>query len=213
MTTVILVRHGQTEWNRVERFRGRYDVPLNETGLAQAEAAARAIAARWRPAAVYSSPLSRAMATAAAIARTLGVDAQAHPGLIDIDYGAWQGLTLEEVRAGWPAVVEALYSGAPDATIPGGERLPAVGERALSALRALAVRHPEQTVVAVSHTTVNRALLICAMGLPWDRFWRLGQDNGAINVLDLRGDTVTLVQWNDACHLAEAKLGAGVPAE
>ena len=56
MTTVILVRHGQTEWNRIERFRGRYDVPLNETGLAQAKAAARAIAARWPAAAVYSSP-------------------------------------------------------------------------------------------------------------------------------------------------------------
>ena len=127
MTTVILVRHGQTEWNRIERFRGRYDVPLNEAGLAQAEAAARAIAARWPATAVYSSPLSRALATAEPIARALGVTVQAHPGLIDIDYGVWQGLTPAEVLSGWPEAADAWYRGASHAPIPGGEQLSAVG--------------------------------------------------------------------------------------
>jgi len=69
MTRIILVRHGQTEWNRVERFRGRADVPLNETGLAQAEATGRRVASEWQPVAIYSSPLSRAVKTAEAIAR------------------------------------------------------------------------------------------------------------------------------------------------
>jgi broad specificity phosphatase PhoE len=201
MTTVILVRHGQTEWNRVERFRGRYDVPLNAAGLAQAQAAARAIAARWQASAVYASPLSRAMATAEPIARALSVEPQAHPGLIDIDFGAWQGLTPEEARAGWPGLVEAWYRGGPDMSSPGGESLATVGERAVDALRQLAARHAEQAIVAVSHTMVNRALLVCAMGLPWDRFWRIGQDNGAINVLQVRGDAFTMAQWNDTCHL------------
>ena len=75
MTLIVLVRHGQTEWNRVERFRG------------QAEATAQRIAAEWRPVAVYSSPLSRAVKTAEVIARHLGLPVQTHGGLTDIDYG------------------------------------------------------------------------------------------------------------------------------
>jgi probable phosphoglycerate mutase len=83
ITRILLVRHGQTEWNRVERFRGRADVPLNETGLAQAEATGRRIAAEWQPTAIYSSPLSRAVKTAEAIANHFALPVQIHPGLTD----------------------------------------------------------------------------------------------------------------------------------
>jgi probable phosphoglycerate mutase len=69
MTRIILVRHGQTEWNRIERFRGRADVPLNETGIKQAEATGNRVAAKWKPVAIYSSPLLRAVKTAEAIAK------------------------------------------------------------------------------------------------------------------------------------------------
>jgi len=86
-TTVILVRHGQTEWNRVERFRGRADVPLNDTGLKQAEATGRRVGATWRPVTIYSSPLSRAVKTAEAIGRYAGLSVAIHPELADIDYG------------------------------------------------------------------------------------------------------------------------------
>ena len=109
MTRFILVRHGQTEWNRVERFRGRAEVPLNETGLAQAEATGRRIAVEWQPAAVYSSPLSRAVKTAEAIANRFDLPVQTHPGLADIDYGEWQGLTPEEVKERWPAQHHAWF--------------------------------------------------------------------------------------------------------
>ena len=68
-TNIILVRHGQTEWNRLERFRGRYDVPLNSTGLKQADQVAKRILSQWKPVAIYSSPLSRAMQTADALAK------------------------------------------------------------------------------------------------------------------------------------------------
>jgi len=95
MTRFVLVRHGQTEWNRVERFRGRADIPLNETGLAQAKALARRLAS-WAIAAVYSSPLQRTRETGKAIARQLGLQVEPLEGLIDIDYGALQGLTPEE---------------------------------------------------------------------------------------------------------------------
>jgi probable phosphoglycerate mutase len=85
MTRMILVRHGQTEWNRVERFRGRADVPLNEVGRAQAEATGWRVAAEWQPDAIYSSPLSRSVTTAEAIAKHFGLEVQVHTGLADID--------------------------------------------------------------------------------------------------------------------------------
>ena len=100
MTRIILVRHGETEWNRVGRFRGRADVSLNGTGLFQAQATGRRIADEWRPVAIYSSPLSRAARTAEAVAWHFDLRIQIDTGLIDIDYGEWQGLTPDEVRKG-----------------------------------------------------------------------------------------------------------------
>ena len=97
-TSIILVRHGQTEWNRVERFRGRIDIPLNQTGIDQAKKTAKRISTRWNPSAVYTSPLSRAKETAEIIAQSCKLAAQVNNGLIDINYGEWQGLTPEEAR-------------------------------------------------------------------------------------------------------------------
>ena len=101
MTRFILVRHGQTEWNRVERFRGRADVPLIEIGLAQAEANEWRVVAEWQPSAIYTGPLSRSVRIAEAIANHYGLQVQQHADLIDIDYGKWQGLTPEVARQRW----------------------------------------------------------------------------------------------------------------
>ena len=201
MTQIVLVRHGETEWNRVERFRGRADVPLNATGLAQAEATARRIVSEWQPAAVYASPLSRAVQTAEAIARPLGLPVQIDPGLADIDYGRWQGLTPDEARAQWPEEVDAWYCAPQDASIPGGETLHRVRARAMEAVNRLAAHHPDKTIVLVSHTVVNRAILLGVLGLRSNRFWHLRQDTCALNVFEAGGDAFTLVTMNDTCHL------------
>ncbi len=204
MTHIILVRHGQTEWNRVERFRGRADVPLNETGLAQAEATGRRVATEWQPQAVYASPLSRAVRTAEAIARHFTLPVQVHPGLADIDYGEWQGLTPDEARAHWPDIVEAWYTAPHTAHIPGGETLDSLRARAMATVRELAARHPEQTVALVGHTVINRIILLGVLGLGNDRFWRLRQDTCAINVFETQGEEFTLVSLNDTCHLLQS---------
>lgn len=129
MARIILIRHGQTEWNRVERFRGRADLPLNATGLAQAEATGHHVVARWKPVAVYSSPLSRAVKTAEAVARHFELPVQVHPGLADIDYGAWQGLSPEKARQRWPEVVYTWYNQPHLARIPDGETLDELRQR------------------------------------------------------------------------------------
>lgn len=200
-TRFILVRHGQTEWNRVERFRGRADVPLNDVGLAQAAAAGRRIAAEWQPAAVYSSPLSRAVATAQAIATHFSLPVTPLDGLTDIHYGLWQGLTPEEARARWPELVHAWYTAPATVQVPAGESLAGLRERAMAAIHELMARHAGQTIVLVSHTVVNRVILLAVLGLGNDRFWRLRQDNCAINVFEAEGGEFTLVTLNDTCHL------------
>jgi len=211
MTRIVLVRHGQTEWNRVERFRGQADVPLDETGLAQAEATARRVAAEWHPVAVYSSPLARAVRTAEAIAGQFGLPVHIHRGLTDIDYGQWQGLTPDEARELWPEMVEAWYRTPEAAQIPGGETLNRLQVRAMEAVRELAARHQGTTIVLVGHTVVNRAILLGILGLPDHRFWRLRQDTCAINILDADDKGFTLVSMNDTCHLkgpADGRPGA-----
>jgi broad specificity phosphatase PhoE len=201
MTCIVLVRHGETEWNRVERFRGQADVPLNDTGLAQAEATARRIAAEWQPVAVYSSPLSRAVKTAEAIARQFHLRVQTHRGLTDLNYGQWQGLTPDEARERWPEMVDAWYRAPEAAQIPGGETLTALRIRTMEAAGELAARHPGKTIVLVGHTVVNRAILLGALALRSHFFWRLRQDPCAINVLEVDGHEFTLVSMNDTCHL------------
>ncbi len=200
-TRIILVRHGQTEWNRVERFRGRADVPLNETGLAQADATGQRVAAEWQPRAMYTSPLSRAVKTAEAIARRMALPVEVQAGLVDIDYGAWQGLTPDEARVRWPEMVEAWYAAPQAAQIPGGESLAGLRARAMAAVADLAARHVGQTIVLVGHTVVNRIILLGVLGLPNDRFWRIRQDTCAINVFEVEGGDYTLVSLNDTCHL------------
>jgi len=201
MTTIILVRHGQTEWNQVERFRGRADVPLNETGLAQARAAGRRIAGAWQAEAIYTSPLSRAARTAEAIAEPCHLPVRVHPGLVDIDYGEWQGLTPDEVRARWPGAMNAWLGTPHLARIPGGETLDALRVRAMAAVEELAARHPEGAIVLVGHTVVNRVILLAVLGLDADRFWRLRQDTCAVNVFEAGPGGFALVLLNDTCHL------------
>ena len=201
MTKIILVRHGQTEWNRVERFRGRADIPLNETGLAQAEATGLRVAAEWQPTAIYSSPLSRAIQTAEAIARNFSLEVQRYPGLIDIDYGEWQGLSPDEARQRWPAELDAWYNAPEKARIPGGESLEELRTRAMSTVNELAASHPGQTIVLIGHTVINRIILLGVLGLGNERFWRLRQEPCAINVFEAEADDFTLASLNDTCHL------------
>lgn len=201
MTRVILVRHGQTEWNRVERFRGHADVPLNETGLKQAEATGRRVAEKWKPIAVYSSPLSRAVKTAEAIAKHFDLKVQIHPGLADIDYGDWQGLSPDEVRERWAEMLDKWYTAPQLAVIPNGETLAALRERALKTVNELAKCHAGETILLLGHTVINRVILLGVLGLENERFWRIKQEPCAINLFDMEDGDYTLVSLNDTCHL------------
>jgi len=201
VTTLILVRHGQTAWNAVERFRGRADIPLNEVGLSQAKHTAERISRQWKPTAVYCSPLSRARATAEAVAQLCRLSVAIHPGLIDIDYGRWQGMTPEEARLRYPQRTRRWYRGARWIRPPGGEPLSAVKHRSLKAVLDIASKHQGQVVVMVGHTVVNRAILLGVLSVGLSHFWQLSQDPCAVNVIELERGSFTVRSVNDTCHL------------
>ena len=201
MTKIILVRHGHVEGISPERFRGRADLPLTEQGRRQAAATARYVASRWRPGAVFTSPLSRCRAVAAAIAQPFNLEPLPAEGLIDFDYGDWQGLTPDEVRARWPELLDTWRQAPEQAKIPGGETLPQVCDRAAAALRDILARHPHETVVAVAHDVINRVLLLHALGAPLSSLWRIKQDPCGVNEIDMTDDRSVVLSLNHTQHL------------
>jgi len=200
LTRLIVVRHGRTEWNRVERFRGRADIELDEIGIKQAEAAATRIA-DWQVSAVYSSPLRRALTTAKVLARPFSLEVKSLPGIIDIDYGEWQGLSLEETAAKNVSLYSMWLNSPHEVKFPGGECLTEVRERAASTVNGLVAQHPKETVVLVSHKVVCQILILSLLGLDNSHFWEITQDVCAVNLFEVRGDVPSALFLNDTCHL------------
>jgi len=201
-TRIVLIRHGQTAWNREARFRGQSDVPLEEFGLRQAEATARYVADRWPVTAVYASPLSRTMKTAEAIARAQELTVQPLRGLIDINFGQLQGLLATEADQSYPELFRAWAEAPHTVRFPGGESLDIVRSRITAALDQVVAGHPDQTVSLVSHTVANRVLLCVVLGWGNDRFWRMHQETCAVNIFDVENDgAFTIDQLNDTSHL------------
>jgi phosphoserine phosphatase len=201
VTKILLVRHGHVEGIRPERFRGRADLALTAEGRAEAEQTARRIAATWRPTAIYTSPLSRCVATGAAIASACHIEAHARDDLADIDYGTWQFKTFDEARADDPDLFAAWFATPQLIRFPGGESLQDVVARTSDALRHALARQSGDTVVLVGHDSVNRALLLQLLDQPLSAYWRLAQSPCCINEIDIVGGRVEILGINDTQHL------------
>ena len=198
---LFLVRHGETESNRLGLALGRADVPLNDRGRWQARRLARALASEAL-AAVYSSPLSRALDTARAIAHEHGLQVQIEQGFIEMDIGETEGLPFADVRSRFPGFLEVWASAqGPAQAMPGGERLIDVQARAWETIQTIASRHPEEVACVVTHNFVILSILTAVLGIELVNFRRLRHSVGAISVLDLRPDRARLLRLNDTCHL------------
>jgi len=179
-----LIRHGQTDWNAEGRYQGQTDSQLSTLGRAQAGQLARALASHPL-AAVYSSPLSRALNTAQAIAAPHGLPVRTVDLLREIGLGVWERLTELEINEKFGRVLEVRRLD-PLGVIPhGGETLAAVQARGMQAVSEIIARHPGETVAAVAHGAVNRMLLAQVLGLPFAGLGALEQDAGCINVIDV----------------------------
>ncbi|MBI2916559.1 MAG: histidine phosphatase family protein [Chloroflexi bacterium] len=201
-TMFLLVRHGQTDWNRVLRFRGRANLDLDETGLRQARAASLYLE-RFKPVVAYTSPLQRAWRTAWTIAQGMGLQVYPLLELMDIDYGEWQGLSPDEARTRYHSLYDQWQNQPQSVQFPGGESLAEVQRRAAAGLTALAPRHAGQAVVLVSHEVVCKCLLCWALGLDLSGFWRVKQDVAAINIIEVSNGVPVLVLANETCHLKD----------
>ena len=185
MTKILLTRHGHVDGIKPARFRGRAELALTEHGLAQADALARRIAANWKPAAVYTSPLQRCVVTGGKIAAACGIKAEVREGLGDIDYGGWQMRTHDEVQAETPEAYQQWRSAPQLTRFPGGESLQDVLARTADVLREMLERHPSETVVLVGHDSVNRVLLMQLLDMPLSAYWRLVQDPCTLNEVEI----------------------------
>jgi broad specificity phosphatase PhoE len=201
-TIFIVVRHGQTAWNKEERFRGRTDLPLDETGQWQAGAAARRIAARYRPAAILASPLQRTMQTASPIAEACGLTAQADDRLLDLDYGDFSGLRPSEAETLYPQIYRTWVEAPHLVRFPQGESLDEVRARVEELTGQMLRHHPDQQIILVSHLVVCRVLLCSLLGLPNSYFWRFQVDPASLSVVAIDGERARLVTANDTCHLS-----------
>jgi broad specificity phosphatase PhoE len=199
-TSIYLVRHGQTAWNKEEVFRGRTDIPLDETGLREAELAGEYFRTVTLSA-VYSSPLSRALQTAQKIAGSHSLRVEPLEGLIDMSFGVWEGRPLREVKEKDGIRFEQWRDEPHLVRLPGGETLEEVRSRAMTALDKVIRQHPEQTLVLVSHRVVNKVLVCGILGLDNSHFWQITQDTTAINLIQYRQGNFVLSLLNETCHL------------
>lgn len=203
MSKILLVRHGHVEGIRPPRFRGRADLPLIPRGIAEANAVARRIASHWRPAKVYTSPLARCIDTGRAVASACGVEAQVLDDLIDLDYGAWQSNSYEEIQHSQPELLRAWLATPQLVRFPKGESLQDLAARGADALRFVLSRHPDDTVVLVGHDSVNRALLLQLLDQPLSSYWRLAQQPCCINEIDVVEGRIQIWRINETHHLDE----------
>jgi broad specificity phosphatase PhoE len=204
-TTILLIRHGETDWNRGKIFRGVYDIPLNDNGRHQAGLAAEALGSQVIDAG-YSSPLSRAAETASIVLESHNIQAEPHEDLHDFNYGDWTGKTDAEVARCWPEEHAAWIAHPHEARIPGGDTLKEVFKRSFVAMEEIAQSHEGQTVALFAHRVVNKLLILGALGLALDRFPFILQGNCCINkFMRIEGDY--LIEYlNDTSHLRYAGI-------
>lgn len=179
---VVVWRHGRTAWNKERRFQGRTDIPLDETGLAQAESGACDLE-RLEPAALITSDLARASQTASQLASRCGLTPVLDPRLRETDLGTWEGLTREQAADRFPTEYTSWRQGL-DGRRGGGETQIEVARRAVEAIAdALATLEPCQTLVAVTHGGTARAAIGQSLGLDsgsWRSLGTLGHCRWAV---------------------------------
>jgi phosphoserine phosphatase len=189
VTKILLIRHGHVEGIKPERFRGRADLALTDRGRAQAQAVAKRVAALWPPARIYVSPMRRCIETGGAIAKACGVEAVRMDDLNDIDYGTWQWRSYKDVAEAEPQLFAAWFATPHLVRFPKGESLQDL------------LAHARDTIVLVSHDSVNRALLLQLLDQPLTSYWRLAQDPCCINEIDVVDGDIQIGRINETSHL------------
>jgi len=200
MTKVYLARHGQTAWNKKLTFRGRADIPLNKGGHSEAEAIAEALKDKNIDA-VYTSPLRRSVETAQPAARLFHLDIVPVEGLVDMDYGDWEGLTFDEVKETYKDLFTQWQKRPGLVRFPHGETLDEVRERSFCAFTHIVEENPGKSILIIPHRVINKVLLCALLDISNSHFWEIKQDTGCLNLIEYSNDRYVLSMMNDTCHL------------
>ncbi len=204
MTYLLLIRHGENEWVTSHRLAGRTPgVHLNDRGREQARQLAERLAG-LPISAVYSSPLERCMETAAPLAQALGLPVQPEPGVLEVDYGEWQGGDLKELakQPEW-RLVQVYPSGF---RFPGGESLREVQNRAVDTLERLRQEHAGEILAVFTHGDVVRTSLAYYLGVPLDLFQRLSIEPASVSVVAFHRFGPRILRVNDTGQIPSIKL-------
>ncbi|MCX7779938.1 MAG: histidine phosphatase family protein [Negativicutes bacterium] len=200
MTRFILVRHGETTWNREGRYQGQIDTPLSPFGIEQGLKVAEALA-NIPLDICYASPLSRSYETAGMCAARHGLEVIRDERLLEINHGEWEGLLAAEVGERYPELLHKWRTSVVDVEMPGGETIEAVRQRSMAAFYDYAAKHAGQTVLVVAHDAVNKAVLCSILDIDLSHFWQIKQDNTCINVFEYQDGKWRLVLLNSTQHL------------
>ena len=185
---LLLVRHGETEWNRESRFQGIKDIPLNENGKAQGRKAAEFLKDVEINFAVTSSMLRPKETAELILENHPGVNLDSDPQLQEICHGLWEGKLEAEIEADFPGLLAEWKESPETVQMPEGENLQQVWDRALAAWHKIVVAHSNsdspQTGIVVAHDAINKVIICYLLGLKPDNFWNIKQGNGAVSVID-----------------------------
>lgn len=200
-TRLILIRHGETEWNKSLRFQGHRDIPLSDTGREQARKIAHRLSCEKIDAA-YASDLSRALETAQAIAEHHKLEVNVVPELKEINFGYWEGLTHKEIDSKYPEAMAQWLSNPQDTKIPGGESMNDVAERCRVGISGILADNPNKDVLVAAHGGVLRIVVAQALGLKLNDYWKFRLDNVSLNIIDYYENGRAIVNvLNDTSHL------------
>ena len=208
-TKLLLIRHGETAWNAEHRIQGTLDIPLSPLGMLQSARLADCLANEPIEA-VYSSGQSRAWLTAAPVAARLGLQVIAEPRLRERSFGVFEGLTLDEIAARYPAEFIKWRERDPAWRPEGGESGQQLIDRVMSAVAEIVARHKNQTVALVSHGGVLDVVYRKARALQWHAPREHQMLNAAVNRLtalpsDSAPISLLIDLWGDIAHLQESR--------
>ena len=204
---IILVRHGETEWNRQRRVQGLGNLELNETGRKQSEALGRALR-NEKVNAIYTSPLRRARETACAISRFHNIDLEILDGLKELDVGEVDGMTYEDMKIHHSEFFTRWMTDFTSVRLPGGGYLPELRDQCCTAIQGIVkkeqkVENDDRVAVVVTHFFPIMCIICNSVGLDLSHCRRLRVDLASISVLDFNAYSTVLVSLNDTCHLRE----------
>jgi len=199
---LLLIRHGETDWNLAKRYQSYSDVPLNQNGIGQAQSLAKRLV-QENIDAIYSSDLSRATETANYIAQeyepTLTVNCD--PCWRELSFGKWEELNHEEIQAQWQAGVNAWYADPVNISPPDGETILQLSERVQSAWDEVIIKHKDHSVLVVSHGGTIQVLLCLLLGVDLSRYWQFHVKPAALTQLHVYEGGAILDLFNDVSHL------------